>query len=642
MSPTTVSPYLAALAQQYPTSHAAMARISSLRALLTLPSPTIHVASDVHGEHVKFRHVVNNASGSLRPRLARIFEGRLDEAAQGELLNLVYYPRETWRKLTAKDDSETARRALLRRVLPLAIEVIRDLARGYSLEQLKRILPDPFDELFLELIFARELERSSEFLDALTMPFLREGRDHELIRMTAHAVRDLSVGELIVAGDLGDRGPRIDKVIEHMMRQHACRITWGNHDASWMGACLGQPALIATVLRVSLRYRRLSQLEEGYGITMAPLEHLAATLYKDDPAERFACKGEGLRDALTMARMQKAAAILQFKLEGQTIARHPEWAMDDRALLKRLDLRAGTVDVDGKQHALLDTRLPSIDPADPHRLSPEEEKCLARIRQSFMTSSSLWKHMHFVTRHGAMWLRRDPALIFHGCVPVDESGEMLSLVVDGEARRGRALFDALERVVQRAFKDKREADLDHLWYLWTGPLSPCFGKDRMSTFETYFVADKAAHHENKNAYFKLIHEAGFCRRVLAEFGADPEHGLIVNGHVPVRPEKGEKPLKSGGNAVTIDGAFAAAYGDRGYSLVLDAARIYLAQHHHFASVDEAVVEGLDIIPSVSDIQVHERPRTVGDTEQGEELRAEIEVLEDLLRAYADNQVLERA
>ncbi len=644
--PAAPSPYLSALAKRFPTTQAVLAEIANLEAILTLPKPTVHVVSDVHGEHVKFRHVVNNASGSLRPRLERLFAGRLDPAAVSELLNLFYYPRETWLALTAPDPSIQARRVLVQRLLPRAVEVLRELARRYTLRHVKRILPDPFDDLFFELIFGDAQARHPEFIARLVEPFVREGRDLELLRLTARAVRNLSVGELIVAGDLGDRGPRIDKVIDHMQRQPACAVTWGNHDALWMGACLGQPALVATVLRLSLRYRRLSQLEEGYGITMAPVERLAQAVYGDDPAERFECKGEGLRDPQLMARMQKAMAILQFKLEGQLLHRHPEWNLEDRVLLERIDAKTGTVDLDGKAHPLLDTHLPTVDWSDPLRLSPDEEKCLERMQRSFQASAKLWQHMSFIVRAGAMWLRRDIALVFHGCVPVDEAGQPLDFAVDGQPRRGRELFDALERVVQRAYRapdaamQPNVADVDLFWYLWSGPRSPCFGKDKMATFETYFVADKTTHAESKNPYFKLIHDPAFCARVLAGFGADPEHGLIVNGHVPVRPDKGESPVKTGGRAVTIDGAFAATYGDRGYSLVLEASRIYLAEHHHFGSVDEAVVSGADIIPTVTVLVTYPQPRTVSDTEKGEALRLEIAVLEELLAAYARNEVRE--
>jgi len=631
--------HLQSLARRYPNIRAALAELANLSSILTLPKPTVHVVSDVHGEFVKLRHVVNNASGSLRPLLDRLFGGRLPADEIGRLLKLFYYPHETWVALVGNGD-EAARRALLMAVVPPAIEVVRELAHRYTLKHVEKIIPDPFDSLFRELLFQGQLGRQPEFIARLVEPFLAHERDEELIRMISRIVRNLSVGELVVAGDLGDRGPRIDKVIDILMQQPSASITWGNHDASWMAACLGQPAAIATVLRVSLRYRRLSQLEEGYGILMAPLEKLARTWYGEDPCERFQCKGEGLRDPQLMARMQKAAAILQFKLEGQLFLRHPEWQLEQRALLHKIDPATGTVEIDGKRYPLLDTHFPTVDWADPYKLSADEAKCLARLTQSFLESGPLWKQMSFVASHGQMSLRRDRCAIFHGCVPVDQAGEFLAFVLDGEPRRGKPLFDALENVVHRAFRKRAADDLDLVFYLWTGPLSPCFGKDRMATFETYYIADKATHTETKNPYFGLIHDASFCARVLREFGVDDHDGFIINGHVPVKLEKGEAPVKRSGRAITIDGAFAAAYGDKGFSLVLDAHRMYLAQHHHFESVDAAVGEGADIVPTVSDVQIYERPRTVGETEKGDQLRAEIAAIEELVHAFEHNLVRE--
>jgi fructose-1,6-bisphosphatase-3 len=313
-------------------------------------------------------------------------------------------------------------------------------------------------------------------------------------------------------------------------------------------------------------------------------------------------------------------------------------------LLRRIDPAAGTVEIDGKRYALRDTRLPTLDWSDPCKLSDAEARCLAELTRAFQGSRRLWEQMTWVVSHGQMSLRRDLCAIFHGCVPVDEAGAPLAFVVDGAPRRGKALFDAIEVVVQRAFRKGAaavaELDRDLLFYLWTGPRSPCFGKDRMATFETYFVADTATHEETKNPYFTLIHDAAFCARILGEFGVDPAAGFLINGHVPVKLEDGEAPVKKSGRAITIDGAFAAAYGDKGFSLVLDARRIYLAQHHHFESAAAAVTQHADIVPTVSDVVVHERPRTVSDTETGDAIRAEIAVLEELVHAFEANMIRE--
>jgi fructose-1,6-bisphosphatase-3 len=634
-------PLLRAIARRYPTADAVVAEIGYLEAILTLPKGTVHVVSDVHGEHKKLKHIINNASGSLRPLVERIFAGRASADEIRELLAIIYYPREAYAWQTKKPGFD--RRAFLLATLTREVEIVRRLMHGYTLRHAEKLFPPALAGLFRELIAARGIEARQGFLDALVDPFVRRGRDVDLLRAAAHVIRNLSVAELVVAGDLGDRGPRVDRVIDFLMRQPHVSIVWGNHDASWMGACLGQEALIATVVRISLRYRRLTQLEEGYGIIMAPVEKLARTVYGDDPADRFHVKGEGLRDPLLMARMQKAMAIIQFKLEGQTSRRHPEYDLERRQLLHRIDPAAGTVTIDGVVHPLLDTHLPTIDFAgDPYALSADEQACLSRLRESFLQSPALWTQMTWVLRHGTMFLRRDRAIIFHGCVPVDADGTPRTFPVDGAPRAGRALFEALEHKVRRAFRERATDDVDMLWYLWTGPLSPLFGKDRMATFESHFVADPNAVKETKDPYFNLIHDAAFCSRICAELGVDAEHGLIVNGHVPVKIEQGESPVKRSGRAVTIDGAFSEAYGDKGYTLVLEAGRIALAQHHHFESVDEAVAAGADIIPVVTDLASFQPPRTVADTEKGEELRKEIEVLEGLLAAYESNVVEEEA
>ncbi|MGH9941767.1 MAG: fructose-bisphosphatase class III [Pyrinomonadaceae bacterium] len=633
---------LQALAESYPTAEAALAEAGALRAALTLPKGVVHVVSDVHGEYKKLRHIINNASGSLRPLVGGLFDGRLSGPEQQDLLALLYYPREMMEhrhELLADDDK---RGEWVRRTLRQQFEIIRELARGYSHRRVTGLFPREFRELFEELYDEPATGRGEGYVNAMIEPLCEHGRDLGAVRAAARMVRNLSVAELVVAGDLGDRGPRIDKVIDYLLEQPEVSFTWGNHDVSWMGACLGHEALIATVIRISLRYRRVSQLEEGYGLIITPLEKLARDIYGDDPAERFKTRGTGLRDDLLMARMQKAIAVIQFKLEGQVSRRHPEWEMEHRNLLHRINPQEGTVEIDGRTYPLLDTHLPTIDPADPYGLTREEQSCVDRLRQSFVSSSRLWQHMSYVTRRGSMFARRDEAVIFHGCLPADEQGEFLALKVAGHERSGRGLFDALDSIVRRAFRkgaEKIDADADWLWYLWTGPLSPLFGKDRMSTFENYFVEDKEARKEHKNSYFKLIHDREFCRRVTAEFGVT-EGGIIVNGHVPVKVEKGEEPVKQSRAAVTIDGAFSEAYGDRGYTLILAPERVALAEHHHFESIQEAITAGADIVPRVMTIREYERSRLVADTEEGVGLRARIAALERLVSAYEEGTLLE--
>ncbi len=633
--------FLRSLAKRYPTMDAVVARIAHVRAVLTLPKGTIHVVSDVHGEHKKLKHIINNASGTLRPLVDEVFGEKLNDAERHELLEFIYYPREMAASLAPRLSDEATRRQYFRKTLRCQVDLIRALAWRYSLKDVERVFPPAFRGLFGELLFEAELERGESYVNALLDGFVSHRKDLELVRLASHAIRNLLIYELIVAGDLGDRGPRIDKVIDYIMRQPRVSITWGNHDVTWLGACLGSDVCMATVLRLSLRYQRIDQLEEGYGIPLAPIDKLAREAYGSDPAERFGARGVGNREPLHVARMQKAMAIIQFKLEGQAVERNPEYDMEHRTLLHRIDPKAGTVTIDGGTYPLLDTAFPTIDWNDPYVLSEGEEECLAVLRESFMASPILWQQMQYVAGHGSTYLERDNVLIFHGCVPVDEEGNFLEMKVGGESYKGKALFDALNRAVHRAVRTRAPRDLDLLWYLWTGPLSPLFGKDRMATFETYFVADKTTHKETKNPYFALIHTRAFCERVFEDFGVNRELGLIVNGHVPVKVEKGESPVKTEGAAVTIDGAFSEAYGDRGYTLVLKAGRIYLAQHSHFESVAAAISTGADIIPTIQEIRRYDKRRTVGDTERGLMLVQELAVLEQLVQAYTDNVIREQ-
>jgi fructose-1,6-bisphosphatase-3 len=498
------------------------------------------------------------------------------------------------------------------------------------------VFPREYRELMAEMLHEPTTDRDRAFIEAIVDELLRRGRVLHLVHVTARLVRNLAIYELIIGGDCWDRGPRGDRVLDYLRQQPNVSFIWGNHDAAWLGAALGHEPLICHVLRISLRYRRLGQLDEGYSIPLTPLEHLARTVYKDDPAASFVPKSEGMRPSLIVARMQKAAAVMQFKLEGQVIARNPQWGMDHRRLLHRIDHAAGTVEVDGARYPLGDTNLPTVDPANPYELAPEERRCVDRLRRSFLSSQKLGEHMQYVVSQGSMYLVRDGCLIFHGCVPVDRSGEFLTLEIDGQPRGGRPLFDAIGKAVLRAAERRATSDLDLLWYLWSGDRSPLFGKDRITTFERDFIPARATHHETKNPYFELIHEPWFCDKILREFGVEPATGLIVNGHVPVKIEKGEDPVKRSGKAITIDGAFSEAYGDRGYTLVLEADRTLLAQHSHFQSVEAAIRDGVDIIPKVSVVRTWDRPRKMADTERGSQIRCEIRLLERLIEAYRNN------
>jgi len=626
------------LQRQFPTIDAALAELARLSGQLTLPRGTIHVISDIHGSDVKLRHVINNASGMLRPLIDQLFGDRLPPGDLKEFLALIFYPRETLDRLEPSLREPGQRRTICQRTLRLLFELIRFLAGRNTLLHAVQRFPSEYRDLFTELLLEPLVEHRAGYYDTLIDTLLAHERAFAVMRQAVRVVRNLAIDELILGGDCWDRGPRGDRVVDYLMHQPNLSFTWGNHDAAWLGACLGNDALIAHVLRISLRYRTLRQLEEGYGIALQPLEAMVRQLYADDPASCYTPKGTGLRDPILVARMQKAVALMQFKLEGQLIARNPEWGLENRRLLHQMNLKAGTITVEGKTYPLRDTHWPTFDPQNPYELSAEEKVVLDRFRQGFQSSRRLWDHMRFLGEHGSMYLVRDHNLIFHGCLPVDQRGDFLSLPIAGKRYSGRALFDALDLLIARAMQRRATKDLDMLWYLWCGPLSPLFGKDKIATLEIDLIEDKSTHVETKNPYFTLIHEVPFCDRVLREFGCDPDRGLIVNGHVPVKIEKGESPIKRSGKAITIDVAFSEAYGDHGYTLVLEPERTLLARHHHFDSVEAAVRDGVDIIPTVSVVREWSGARRVGDTEQGVEIRRAIAWLEKLIRAYRGNQL----
>ncbi len=631
---------LRALAQEFPSVDRAIAEIARLSAELTLPMGSIHVISDVHGEDRKLRHVINNASGTLRPLVEGLLKSRLPAEEFDELMTLIFYPAQVVEHLHASLKTTAEQRAYAHRTLGYLFEVVRELASRRSIKNVLKVFPSQFRELLVEILHAPSVERNAAYVEAIINELSNRDKILHLIHLTGRLIRNLAIDELIIAGDCWDRGPRGDRVVEYLMQQPNVSFVWGNHDMAWLGACLGHEALICHVLRISLRYRRLSQIEEGYGITVQPLEMLARNVYGNDPATCFLPKSGGMREPVGIARMHKAIAVMQFKLEGQMIARHPEWEMGDRPMLHRIDSEGGIV-LDGVRYQLKDSFLPTIDPADPYKLSTEEAACLARIRTSFLGSKTLWRHMRWMVTNGAMYLRREENLIFHGCLPVDDAGEFLPMTVSGCPATGKALMDAIEAVVYRLLESHDPEGLDMLWYLWSGPRSPLFGKDRITTFERDFIEDSSTHKETKNAYFSLIHEGWFCDKILNEFGMSPSVGLIVNGHVPVKIEQGESPLKRCGKAITIDGAFSEAYGDHGFTLLIEPSGTLLARHHHFDSVEAAILKGSDIIPSITPIRTWEAPKRIADSQNGAELRQVIGVLETLVSAYESNAIQQR-
>lgn len=629
------------LSKSFPSSELAAFEVAALKAQLEVPKGVIHVISDIHGEARKLRHVINNASGRLRPIVTGLFKDKMTECEIKEFLHVLYYPTELlqskFEQLRDEDRYDWVHTTLQRQ-----FSVIREIVKNKRRKLIKHYTPKEFREIFEVLLNFPAGGHHTAYLDVQIQHLVDTKLDSIAIRAASRFIRNVAVEELIVAGDLGDRGARLDWVIDYLMKQSSVSIVWGNHDVSWMGACLGHQALIAIVLRVSLRYRRMFQLEEGYGILTKGLERLATTVYANDPAEHFKPKRGGEREEILIARMQKAISVIQFKLEGQMVERHPEWQMDDRNVMTKIDFTNGTACIDGVDYPLRDTLFPTVDPTDPNKLSDEEQHCMDRLAESFVSSSRLWQHMSWVAERGSMGVVRDKAVIFHACLALDPAGNYESLDIDGKSYAGPTQFDPLNGVVKRAFRagtKASESDKDWFYYLWAGPKSPLFGKDKMASFETYFIADKTTHKEQRNLWFNKLHDRGFCDQVCQDFGVKKD-GLIVNGHVPVKVEKGENPVKDGGNAVTIDGAFSEAYGDRGYTLILSPESDQLAEHHGFKDPVSVVRSGEDIIPKMHDIRCYDKPRLVKDTEQGRMIHQQIEALNGLIDAYARGEITE--
>lgn len=634
-------PTLSLLARQFPTTSSVMAEIALLQAKLTLPKRRIHVISDIHGDDRKLRHVVNNASGGLSNLVNEVFGKELTDEEKRTFLAFLYYPVEKLRRhrneLTDCQQRLTTIKTLLRRQFRL----IRSLAATIAKDEVLGLMKEEFKTLYIALLDEVSFHRAPTYVDSMIEALADYDQDITALHEASRLVRNLVVSEVVVAGDLFDRGERGDRVIHFLKNQPKVSFTWGNHDVTWMGATLGSEVLIATVLRISLRYLRLWQLEEGYGILLSPLAKLANTIYRDDPATCFyPNRDSDFLDEDLLARMHKAAAILEFKLAGPVIARHPEWNIDDRRLLHLIDHQNGTLTLDGKTHPLKDTHFPTIDPDHPYTLSDEEQTCLDRLRQSFISSDRLWQHMLFVVSRGGMSLTRDEALIFHACVPTNPDGSFRETTIGEKSLSGGPLFHELEQIIRQTYRQGAHSvsqDLDYYYWLWAHPDSPLFGKSRMTTFERYFIEDPETHRENKDPYFQKIHDPGFVHQIGRAFGMD-QNVLVINGHVPVKVEEGEDPVKNGGNAVTIDGAFSESYGDHGYTLVMGPNAIRLAEHSHFESIDHFLDCDDDMIPKLRILREYDSPRTFSQTREANDLQAQLSSLNHLLQAYRSGTI----
>lgn len=642
------------LSQNFGNISAAATEIINLEAILNLPKGTEHFIADIHGESEAFRHILKNASGNIKRKVNEIFSTSLREDDIRQLCSLIYYPE---RKLALLRTTEKDLENFYQITLHQLIKVLQAVSSKYSRSKVRKSLPAEFAYIIEELLHESPSEDNKQpYYNRIIESIISTGQAEEFIRAISHVIQHLSIDQLHLLGDIFDRGDGAHLVLDTLLSYRDFDIQWGNHDVLWMGASCGNEACIANVLRISLRYGNMTTLEDGYGINLVPLATFAMETYGDDPCEVFMPKDTRDDEPLSdknrrlIAKMHKAIAIIQFKLEGAMIERHPEWGMDNRRLLHLIDLQKGNITLEGKTYPLTDTNLPTIDPADPYRLTAEESALMDKLIHSFTVSDKLKRHIGIFFSHGSLFAVHNSNLLFHASMPLNEDGTLKEVCVEGKPYKGMELLQQIELLMRSAVNSdtppqERKNAVDYYLYAWCGPDSPLFDKARMTTFERYFIADKETHHEEKGWYYHLRDDEKICDMILDAFNVIGEHRHIINGHVPVKVGSGENPVKANGKLMVIDGGFSKAYHDTtgiaGYTLVYHSRGFELVQHEPFTSADEAVRNGTDIISINRLVELSSHRMRVRDTDRGRELLGQIEELRELLYAYRRGLVKER-
>lgn len=643
--------YLKLLAQQYPSIRAASTEIINLSAILELPKGTEHFISDIHGEYESFLHVLRNGSGSIKRRIEEIFKDILDDQEKRNLATLIYYPEQKMVSIVKELDNPSE---WYRTTLFQLIKLCRIYSSKYTRNKVRKALPKDFSYILEELLHEQESTYNrQEYYSSIIESIINTDRAEAFITALARLIQQFTIARLHVIGDIYDRGPGAHIIMDKLMEHHAVDFQWGNHDIVWMGAAAGSKACIANVIRVSLRYANMETLENGYAISMLPLVSLAVEMYGDDPCDQFRPKeaDEDFTDneQLLMARMQKAITIIQLKLEGQAIQRQPQFEMEDRLLFDKIDYEKGVIHLDGESYPLMDTHLPTIDPENPYELSEMEQNVMEKFTLSFRNSERLQSHVRFLFSKGSMYLTYNENLLYHGCIPMDENGGLRHFTIDGKEHSPKGFMDRLEQLARQGYFtnddwEKKQYGLDIMWYLWSGAQSPLFGKDKMATFERYFIEDPSTHKENMNPYYDHRTNVKVIEEILGEFGIDPENGHVINGHVPVKVTKGESPEKAGGKLLVIDGGFAKAYQDEsgiaGYTLIYNSFGLILAAHQPFESTQKAIEEEIDIHSDTRILEKNNKRIRVCDTDNGKEIQRKIDDLRALLEAYRSGLIKE--
>ena len=643
--------YIKSLAKQYPTIAAASTEIVNLSSIMNLPKGTEHFLTDIHGEYEQFNHVLKNGSGSVRRKIDEEFGNTLSNKDKKSLATLIYYPNE---KLDIVMKEEENLEDWYKITLYRLVQITKRVSSKYTRSKVRKALPKDFAYVIEELITEKaEVQDKEAYYNEIVHTIIRIGRAPEFIVALCELVQRLVIDHLHIVGDIYDRGPGPHIIMRTLRYYHSVDVQWGNHDVVWMGAASGQLACIATVIRMAARYGNLDSLEEGYGINLIPLAMFAMEKYKDVNCDVFNIKyntNYNTKDLTLDMKMHKAISIIQFKLEGQIIKRRPEFEMEDRLLLDKIDYEKKTVRIDGVNYPMKDTDFPTVDPNDPYRLSPEEEEVMERLSQAFRRCDKLQKDIRFLFSKGSMYKIYNSNLLFHGCVPMDEDGNFLKVNLFGKEYAGKALYDALDNYARKGFYGTRDSDekrkgQDIIWYIWAGPKSPVFGKEKMATFERYFLDDKETHNEKKNAYYRLYDREDILNKILVEFGLSTEKSHIINGHVPVEQKNGESPVKCGGKLLVIDGGFSKAYqsktGIAGYTLVANSHGMRLVSHEPFESAEAAIKNESDIFSDSIIVETTPVRQRVADTDIGNELRVQIHQLEELLEAYREGIIVEK-
>ena len=646
--------YLSLLSQQFPNQQSVFTEIINLQAILNLPKGTEHFMSDLHGEYEAFQHVLKNASGAVKRKVNEIFGNTLREAEKKELCTLIYYPEEKIQLVKAREKDLDDWYLI---TLNQLVKVCQNVSSKYTRSKVRKSLPAEFSYIIQELLHETSVEPNKHaYINVIISTIISTKRADDFIIAMCNLIQRLTIDSLHIVGDIYDRGPGAHIIMDTLCNYHNFDIQWGNHDILWMGAASGNDSCIANVIRMSMRYGNLGTLEDGYGINLLPLATFAMDTYADDPCTifmpkmNFADTNYNEKTLRLITQMHKAITIIQFKLEAEIIDRRPEFGMSNRKLLEKIDFERGVFVYEGKEYALRDTNFPTVDPADPYRLTDEERELVEKIHYSFMNSEKLKKHMRCLFTYGGMYLVSNSNLLYHASVPLNEDGSFKHVKIRGKEYWGRKLLDKADQLIRTAYfdeegEDDKEFAMDYIWYMWCGPEAPLFDKDKMATFERYFLEDKEIQKEKKGYYYTLRNREDICDQILDEFGALGPHSHIINGHVPVKTIQGEQPMKANGKLFVIDGGFSKAYqpetGIAGYTLVYHSHGMQLVQHEPFQSRQKAIEEGLDIKSTNFVLEFNSQRMMVKDTDKGKELVTQIQDLKKLLVAYRIGLIKEK-